>query len=80
MKGKWEGLCATEHTLDCHGNFNWLNAIIESKDALEIKQTKLDENIKLLNQDEGNLVDLKTWIPFYLNGTLHTLYIHICKL
>lgn len=73
---------ATEYTLECYGNLNWLIQIIESNGALEIEKPNLDENRKLLNRDDGNLIDLNTWIPLFLNRTflLCNIYGHIYKL
>ena len=63
FKGKWDISGATEHTLTCHGQFNWIhsNAIARNNDyrkrkireALEIKKAKFNKKIKILNRDEG---------------------------
>ena len=71
FKGKWANSEATEHTLTCHGQFNWIQpkTIARENDctkrkireALEIKKTKYNKNKKVLNRDEGNLVKTNTW-------------------
>ena len=73
FKGKWDNCGATEHTLTCHGQFNWIHpkTIAREKDykkrkireALEIKKAKFNKKIKVLNRDERNLVKTNTWIP-----------------
>ena len=57
---------ATEHTLTCHRQFNWIHpkTIARENDyrkrkireSLEIKKAKFNKKIKVLNRDEGNLV------------------------
>ena len=57
LKGKFESSVATEHTLECHDNSNWLHPKTREtsyiqrkiKEALEIEKVKLDQNVKLLN-------------------------------
>ena len=56
FNGKWDNSGATEHTLTCHGQFNWIHpkTIAREKDyrkrkireALEIKQAKFNQKIK----------------------------------
>ena len=70
---KWDNSGATEHTLTCHQQFNWVHpkSIATKNDyrkreileALEIKKAKYNERIKVLNRDEGNLVKTDTWTP-----------------
>ena len=77
FKGKWDNSGATEHTLTCHGQFNWIHpkTIAREKDyrnrkireALEIKKAKFNKKIKVLNMDEGNLVKTNTWTPLLAN-------------
>ena len=67
FNGKWESSGATEHCLECHGQFNWINPKTLSteqqyhrrkiREALEIKKAKTMKRRKVLNRDEGNLVD-----------------------
>ena len=50
FNGKWESSGATEHCLECHGQFNWINPKTLSteqqyhrrkiRESLEIKKTK----------------------------------------
>ena len=66
FKGKWGNSGATEHTLTCHRQFNWIHpkTIARENDyrkrkireSLEIKKAKFNKKIKVLNRDEGNLV------------------------
>ena len=68
FKGKWDNSGATEHSLTCHGQFNWIHpkTIARENDyrkrkireALETKKAKYNKRIKVLNRDEGNLVNL----------------------
>ena len=37
------------------------------REALEIKKTKFNKKIKVLNKDEGNLVKTNTWTPLLAN-------------
>ena len=62
---------ATEHTLTCHGHFNWIHpkTVVRENDyrkrkireALETKKAKYNKKIKVLNRIEGNLVKTNTW-------------------
>ena len=77
FKGKWDNSRATEHTLTCHGQFNWIHpkTIARENDyrkrkiweALEIKKAKYNKKIKVLNREEGNLVKTNTWTPLLAN-------------
>ena len=77
FKGKWDNSGATEHSLTCHGQFNWIHskAIARENDyirrkireALEIKKAKYNKKIKILNRDEGNLVRTNTWTLLLAN-------------
>ena len=70
FKGKWDNSGATEHSLTCLGQFNWIHpkTIARENDyrkrkireALEIKKAKYNKKIKFLNKDEGNLVKPNT--------------------
>ena len=70
FKGKWENSDATEHCLECHGQFNWINHKTLSteqqyqrrkiRESLKIKKAKTNKRRKVLNRDEGNLVKIKT--------------------
>ena len=56
FKGKWDNSGATEHTLTCHGQFNWihLKAICRENDCikrkirevLEIKNRKYNKKMR----------------------------------
>ena len=77
FNGKWDNSGATEHTLTCHGQFNWIHpkTIAREKDyrkrkireALEIKKAKFNQKIKVLNRDEGSLVKTNIWTPILAN-------------
>ena len=70
FKGKWDNCEAAKHSLKCHRQFNWIHPkTIDREDdyrkrkireALEIKKTKNNKKIKVLNRNEGNLVKTKT--------------------
>ena len=77
---KWINSGATEHTLTCHGQFNWNHPktiaresdyrkrkIQEAQEALEIKKAKYNKKIKVLCKGEGNLVKTKTWTLLFTN-------------
>ena len=66
----------TEHSLECHGNFKWLHSNATTRETnyrqkkntgsfRNKKKATLDENIKLLNRDEGKLVSVNTWTPLF---------------
>ena len=71
MAEKWEALGATEHSKNCHGQFNWLHPktlaklsnIHERKirKSLEINnlETKAEysKSIKVLNRDRSNIIN-----------------------
>ena len=77
FKGKWDNSGATEHTLTCHEQFNWIHpkTIARENDyrkrkireALEIKKAKFNKKIKVLNRDEGSLFKTNTWTPLLAN-------------
>ena len=77
FKGKWDNSGATEHSLTCHRQFNWIHpkTIARENDyrrrkmrqGLEIKKAKYNKKIKVLNRDEGNLVSTNTWTPLLAN-------------
>ena len=79
FNGKWESSGATEHCLECHGQFNWINPKTLSteqqyhrrkiRESLEIKKTKTIKRRKVLNHDEANLVKTNTWIPLFAKLT-----------
>ena len=66
FKGKWDNSGATEHTLTCCGQFNWIYPKIlarendcrkrKTMEELGIEKAKCNKKIKVLNRDEGNLV------------------------
>ena len=73
IKGKWESSGATEHCLECHGQFNWLHPKTLSREAryksrkiresLEIIRLKCNSSKLNINRDDSNLVKTNTWIP-----------------
>ena len=58
---------ATEHTLECHGNFNWLHPKIIARETsyrkrkmgqpLNTKKAKLDKNIKTIKLRRWKLME-----------------------
>ena len=76
---KWESSGTTEHCLECHGQFNWINLKTLStkqqyrrrkiRESLEIKKAKANKRRKVLNRDEGNLVKTNTWTPLFAKLT-----------
>ena len=60
FKGKWDNSGETEHSLTCHGQFNWIHpkTIARKNDyrrrkireELEINKAKYDKNIKVPNR------------------------------
>ena len=70
MSGKWESAGATEHTKECHGQFNWLRPKTvrispymykrKIREALEIDKLKTinekDQTVTVLNRDNGDYV------------------------
>ena len=69
FKGKWDNSGATEHSLTCQGQFNWIHPKTigrennyrkrKIREALEIKKAKYIKriNISVLNSDKGNLIN-----------------------
>ena len=61
FNGKWESAGATQHCLECHGQFNWINPpklcqlkcsnTDEKKESLEIKKAKTNKRRKVLNRN-----------------------------
>ena len=61
FNGKWESSGATEHCLECHGQFNWINPKTLSteqqyhrrkiRESLEIKKAKTNKRRKVLNRN-----------------------------
>ena len=78
MKGKWEASGATEHSKDCE-QFNWLQPKALTKlpniynrkirELLEINnletKAEYDKTIKVLNKDQGNIVNTDLWKPLF---------------
>ena len=79
MKGNWESSGATEHTKECHGQFNWIHprtiALMPNMykrkvhEALEINRLKTlnetDKAFKVLNRDNGDYVTTNSWKPLF---------------
>lgn len=79
MKGNWEKSGATEHTKDCHGQFNWIypktikvsSNMYQRKvrEALEINKWKTineeDKSFTVLNRDDGDYVTTNSWKPLF---------------
>ena len=85
MSGKWESSGATEHTKQCHGEFDRLHSktvrispyIYERKihEALEINKLKTtnekDKTFTVLNRDNGDYVTTNSWIPLFMKMGNH---------
>ena len=79
MKGNWELSGATEHTEECHGQFNWIHpktiALMSNmykrkvRAAIEINRLKIlnetDKTFKVLNRDNGDYVTTNSWKPLF---------------
>ena len=79
MAGKWEALGTIEHSKDCHGWLNWLQPKTLAKlsnihkrkirESLQINnletKTEYDRSIKVLNRDQGNIVNTNSWKPLF---------------
>ena len=73
FKGKQDNSGATEHSLTCQRQFNWIHpkTIAREKnyrkrkigEALENEKAKYNKKINVLNRDEGNLVKTNIWTP-----------------
>ena len=75
IKGKRESPGATEHSLKCHGQFNWLHPKTLSRErearyksrkireSLEIKKPKFGRSKSNINCDDGNAVKTNAWTP-----------------
>ena len=71
FNGKWEISGSTEHRLECHGQFNWINPKTSSTEqkyhrqkiteSLEIRKRKTNKRRNVLDRDEGHLVKTSTW-------------------
>ena len=85
MSGKWESSGATEHTKECHGQFDWQHPetiLISSymyerkiREAGEISQLrKINEKCKtftVLNRDNGNYVKTSSWNTLFMKMGNH---------
>ena len=47
IKGKWESSGATEHCLECHGQFNWLHPKTLSRET-RYKSRKIRESLEII--------------------------------
>ena len=85
MSGKWESRWATEHTKECHGQFDWLHPktvcispyMYETKicKALEINNRKTinekEKTFAVLNRDNGVYVMTNSWKPLFMKMGNH---------
>ena len=79
FKGTWESSGATDHCLECHRQFDWINPKTLSteqqyhrrkiRESLEIKKAKTNKRRKVLNHDEGNLIKTNMWTPLFAKLT-----------
>ena len=79
IKGNWESSSTTEHTKECHGQFNWIHprtiAVMPNmykrnvREALKINRLKTlnetDKTLKVLNMDNGDYVTTNSWKPIF---------------
>ena len=79
IKGNWESSGATEHTKECHGQFNWfypkIIAVMSNmykrkvREALEINRLKTlnetDKTFIVLNRDNGDYLTTNSWKPLF---------------
>ena len=85
MSGKWESSGVTEHTKECHGQFDWLHPktvrisphMYERKilEALEINKLKItnekDKTFTVLKRDSGDYVTTNSWKPLFMKMGNH---------
>ena len=79
IKGNWESSGATEHTIECQGQINWIYlrtiAVMSNMykgkvcEALEINRPKTlnetDKTFKVLNRDNDDYVTTNRWKPLF---------------
>ena len=79
IKGNWESSGATEHTKECHGQFNWIYprtiTVMSNmykrkvREALETKGLKTlnetDKMFKVLNRGNSDYVTTNRWKPLF---------------
>ena len=80
-KEKWESSGATEHCLEWHGQFDWLQPKALSREAiykirkiqesLEVKRSKCNSSKTNINRDDGNFVKTNAWILLLRNINDH---------
>ena len=77
IKGNWKSAGATQHTKECHGQFNWIHprtiAVMSNMykrkvhEVLEIIKLKTlnetDKTFKVLNRGNGDYVTTNSWKP-----------------
>ena len=85
MSGKRESPEGTEHTKECHGQFEWLRTKIvrispcmfERKihEVLKIKKLKTinkkDKTFTVLNRDNDNYITTNSWKPLFMKMGNH---------
>ena len=85
MSEKWESSGATEHTKECHGQFDWLPPktlrispyMYERKirEALEIIRVKAvnekDKTFTVLNRDKCDYATTNSWKPLFMKKGNH---------
>ena len=81
MTGKLEVSGVSKHSKDCHGRFNLLHPKTLAKlsnihklkigEPLEIKNSEMkaehDKSNKVLNRDQGNIVNKNSWKLLFCN-------------
>ena len=85
MNGKQESSGATEHTKDCHGQFDWLHwktvcislYMYKRKIHKALKISKLktinekDKTFTVLNRNSGDYVMKNSWKPLFMKMGNH---------
>ena len=90
IKSNWSSSGATEHTMECHGNFDWLypktisikNRYYDRKviELLEIDMAVVRDGLdKVWNKDNGNFIQTNAWKPLFRKmETLHWNFTSFC--
>ena len=79
IKSNWESSGTTEHTKECHGQFDLIHlrtiTVISNMykrkvhEALEINRRKTlnetDKTFKVLNRDNGDYITMNSWKPLF---------------
>ena len=68
MSGKWESSGATEHTKECHGQFDWLHPktvhispYLRGRKILKALEISKLKTFTVLNRNNGDYVTTNYW-------------------